>query len=254
MKTHSALRFCLFCILCAICGGIHAAPADIAKFGLPEGSPIEQGQFVFAFDGRTREARWALERLDWDTIHVGRAVRNESFTTDERIAKPFRVSDADYATGGYDRGHLAPADDYGRIGDHSATFLFTNCVPQNSALNRGLWAQLEKQIRESIDKNDRAWVLTFPVFQSSIGHVSYSVIGPHALAVPTHLAKAVLILHGKQSVPEALSAWIVPNKVPREAAKPDDYRAPLADVEAAAGLEIWPALDPDLKHRLAVKK
>lgn len=231
-----------------------AAPADIAKFGFPEGTPIEQGQFVFAFDGRTREPRWTLERLDWDTIHVGRAIRNESFTSDARIPKPFRVTDADYtAAAGFDRGHLAPADDFGRVADHAATFLFSNCVPQNAALNRGLWAQLERQIRDSVGTRDRAWILTFPVFESRIGRVSYAVCGPHAIAVPTHLAKAVLILHGNRSQPDELPAWIVPNKIPREGAKPDDYRAPLENIEAESGLEIWSSFDRELKHELGSK-
>lgn len=231
------------------------ASEPMERWGVPEGTVIKQGKFEFAFDGRTREPRWTLEYLDWDTINNGRAVRNESFTSDERIPKMFRVSDADYGSAaGYDRGHLAPADDFGRVDDHAATFLFSNCVPQNSALNRGLWAQLERQIRESVHKDDRCWVLTVPLFEPRNNHVGYDVVGPHRLAVPTHLAKAVIVLHGSQREPAQLPAWIMPNKIPRENAKPDDYRARLGDLERESGLEIWNQLDTELKHRLATEK
>jgi endonuclease G len=231
-----------------------AAGDPLERFGVPEGTVIKQGAFEFAFDGRTREPRWTLELLDRATIDNGKAVRDESFTSDQRIYKPLRVSDADYDQAGYDRGHLAPADDYGHVDDHRATFLLTNCVPQNATLNRGLWLDLEKQIRDGIQDGDRCWVLTVPLFERGIGQkVVYDTVGPHDVAVPTHLAKAILLLHPNRATPDELPAWIIPNKTPPADASPDDYSVPLGELEEAAGLEIWSELDAKLKHELARK-
>ena len=51
---------------------------------------------------------------------------------------------AAFTNTGFDRGHLASAADLPESPD---TFLTSNAVPQNPALNRGEWRKLENQIR-----------------------------------------------------------------------------------------------------------
>lgn len=53
-----------------------------------------------------------------------------------------------YNRSGYDKGHLAPAQDFAWDRDAMlATFDYVNCLPQAPALNRGAWKRLETQVR-----------------------------------------------------------------------------------------------------------
>lgn len=68
---------------------------------------------------------------------------------------------SDYAHSGYDRGHLANAEDFAydcRLDE--LTFRYYNCVPQSKILNRGIWKDKESLVREMSQK-DTVSVLCF---------------------------------------------------------------------------------------------
>jgi endonuclease G len=55
----------------------------------------------------------------------------------------------DYARTGYDKGHLANAEDFAaNRTNESKTFRYFNCVPQTHALNAGIWKHYETEIRK----------------------------------------------------------------------------------------------------------
>jgi endonuclease G len=59
------------------------------------------------------------------------------------------ATQADYARSGYDRGHLANAEDFAydcKLDE--LTFRYYNCLPQSKILNRGLWKQKEEESRK----------------------------------------------------------------------------------------------------------
>ena len=55
----------------------------------------------------------------------------------------------DYANSGYDKGHMANAEDFAydcvKMG---LTFKFYNCIPQTPKLNRGIWKSYESKARK----------------------------------------------------------------------------------------------------------
>jgi DNA/RNA endonuclease G (NUC1) len=54
-----------------------------------------------------------------------------------------------YGVKGYDRGHLANAEDFAYSKNSLiSTFYYINCVPQNTKLNRGSWKKIESDIRK----------------------------------------------------------------------------------------------------------
>ncbi len=55
----------------------------------------------------------------------------------------------DYTNSGYERGHLANAEDFAyNCADEEKTFCYYNAVPQTGKLNRGKWLSWEFKIRE----------------------------------------------------------------------------------------------------------
>ena len=96
---------------------------------------------------------------------------------------------ADYRGSGYDRGHMAPAEDFDRSREAMSTsFLLSNMAPQVPGMNRGRWAQREAAVRELAAECD-LWVFTGPLF---VENDPVEEIGASGVFVPTHFYKAVL--------------------------------------------------------------
>ena len=70
----------------------------------------------------------------------------------------------DYASSGYDEGHLANAEDfaYNCIFDKE-TFHFWNCCPQTPQLNRGIWKTMEDNVR-NISLTDSLLILCGSIY------------------------------------------------------------------------------------------
>lgn len=59
------------------------------------------------------------------------------------------ATNKDFESNPYDKGHLAPAEDFADSEEHmKATFTYANCAVQHNKLNRGLWKVLEMKERE----------------------------------------------------------------------------------------------------------
>ena len=96
----------------------------------------------------------------------------------------------DYKNSGYSHGHLAPAGDM--KWDSLAmieSFYFTNCIPQDEALNNGRWNQLEMKARTWAKKYGSVYVACGPIFYNS----DTLRIGHNLVAVPDACFKALLI-------------------------------------------------------------
>ena len=69
------------------------------------------------------------------------------------------------------------------------SFYFTNCIPQDEALNNGRWNQLEMKARTWAKEYGCVYVVCGPVFYNS----DTLRIGQHHVAVPNACFKALLI-------------------------------------------------------------
>lgn len=182
-------------------------------------------------------------------IVTGDAKRKDSWRTDSRLPFECRPTDKDYAGSEYDKGHLAPASSYGLQLLCDKTFVLSNCAPQNQALNRGLWREIEDDVNDlAVQPNATTYVFTAPLLlPDETGKVTFSTIGEHHVPVPTHFGKAALTNKaGKLSC----IAWIVPNHEPPHGAHPLDYKTTVDEVEAAAGVNLFDWLDHDTAKRL----
>ena len=58
------------------------------------------------------------------------------------------IADADYTNSGFDRGHMAPNDDFNYSAEHALlTFFIGNVWPQLASINRGTWLRTEEETR-----------------------------------------------------------------------------------------------------------
>ena len=205
--------------------GHQATLSEQGRFGLPAGTVYDKGEYLLGFDDRPL---WSLEVLHGPLQSVPRA---GSFHIDKETG--YAADEADYRGSGFDIGHLTPAEDAQK--EMSETFSFANACPQNSAMNRGVWARIEAQVRQSVDNGGTAWVVTFPIYAEHP-----PTIGPHKIPVPKAFAKSELLETGKYQQPVKVACWECPNVEPPAGAKPADYVVSLAKVEADSGLKLWP--------------
>jgi endonuclease G len=253
----SAIHVITF-LTCAYCLGIFPfavaaewkpAHSDLRRWGVPEGTQVTKGKFLLAFDGRTRVPRWVLECLTQND--GGDAVRSNQWHVDADVPAEFRPHDGDYLNvHGFDRFHFAPAGDYAEQDDQDATFTFSNCGPGNSELNRGEWAQLEKYVRSLAADGATVWVLTCPIFDDEQDpDLTVRRVGKNRVWVPTHFAKAVLVLEKSATVP-TLRTWLIPNRTPKNGETFEQFAISVDEMERRAGLDAWSKLDPQLQKRL----
>ena len=73
----------------------------------------------------------------------------------------------EYSHSGYDRGHLANAEDFAYdCALSNETFRLYNCLPQTPALNRGVWKQWETKIRHE-SQTDSLLVICGGIWETS---------------------------------------------------------------------------------------
>lgn len=105
---------------------------------------INKGIYQSYFNYKTKEPIFVVYKL----YKGGGDCSREAFTfsNDTKITT---ATDKDYAKSGYDKGHLANAEDFAYDCDKDRlTFFYYNCVPQTPNLNRGTWKQWETTVRK----------------------------------------------------------------------------------------------------------
>lgn len=103
-----------------------------------------------------------------------------------------------YGARGYDRGHMLPqASRYNNYEPNRMTYYGTNMMPQNSTLNRNIWASLEGKVRGwgGLQTYDTLYVVTGAAFKST--KTIDNANGP--IAVPSHCWKVLLCQRGNQN-------------------------------------------------------
>ena len=132
---------------------------------------VTNAAYTAAFDTDSRCPAWVSYDLEPGEI----VVKNRAsipFRADPRIAESDNA--ADYSGSGYDRGHMAPAADFNfdriALGE---TYLYSNICPQRPELNRGQWADIERQVRDLALDRGTVHVVTVAEFDGTnrIGRV-----------------------------------------------------------------------------------
>ncbi len=203
------------------------------------------------------QAEWSAYCLrDW--MLQKNAKRTNDFRPDPQI-EGGSATLADYKKSGYDRGHLTPAGDmvFSREA-MSETFYMSNMCPQAAAFNRGIWKDLEDQVREWARLYGTAYVVSGPVLSKPASE--YPFIGQSKVAVPEFFYKAILVPIYEDGLDQAGAAafetcadviaiaFVIPNK----ACEGDFWRyaKSVDEAEEITGLDFFPLLEDDIENRV----
>lgn len=116
---------------------------------------------------------WSAEHLWSDDVETAQSLkRTGRFYADTRFAGSSDL--LDYYNSIYDRGHMAPSGDQPTELAQAETYALTNIVPQTASLNEGIWARVERRVRDIAEKEGDLYVVTGPSFHlkpiEKLGH------------------------------------------------------------------------------------
>jgi len=228
------------------------AQGDHLKFGNPggHGQILDKEFFVICHDNTLKIPQWVGYHLKGVDAKIT-GPRVEDFRADEQLDPTERSELKDYKRSGFDRGHMAPANDFKRSKRAmSATFVLSNMCPQKANLNRKIWKKLEADVHKLAIEHGNVWTFTGPLFlDSSSQPISASkFIGPDRVAVPTHFFKVVLCEH--ESGTHEMFAFIMQNRARTLTGKPKDYMVTVDKVEAESGFDFFSTLPDSAENAL----
>lgn len=168
-------------------------------------------EYAVQFDPELKTPIWSAENLTADRISGAKEPRTDDFQADPQVPYAAQATLNDYKGSRFDRGHMSPAADM-RVVDGkgldatqtmSESFYLTNMVPQvGMNNNRGIWSDLEGQVRGWTVNRGQLLVVTGPVYVKG-----FQTIGSSKVAVPTYLFKVVLDPKKHESI-----AFLIPNQ------------------------------------------
>lgn len=211
---------------------------DNLEFGAPEGKDVdcifEREGYAFGYSEIHEQPLWVIYKLTADELNGKRVARTDDFREDPRV-RTRSASPEDYKGSGYDRGHLAPAADMAWDEDAmSDSFYMSNMSPQRPECNRGIWVDLESQVRDFARWEKEIFVVTGPVFYE--GQSVRSIGVESKVSVPHAYYKVIYDL----TPPCKMIGFIIPNKGGEKDLK--DYAVTVRTVEEETGLTFFPKL------------
>ena len=203
------------------------------------GQIIRHTHYTLSYSEEHEQAEWVAYELTASEVN-GSYDRTDNYRGDPNVSTG-SASLADFRGSGYDRGHLAPAADMSF--SHTAmseSFYLSNMTPQEAGFNRGIWRQLESQVRDWARNNGSVYVVTGGILNGN-----YKDIGPNDVTVPTHYYKVVL----DYEKPERKAiAFILPNKKGTKSIK--EYAVKIDVVESRTGIDFFHELPDNIENEL----
>lgn len=202
---------------------------------------VHQG-YVASYNSDWLVSNWvAYDLTAAEVAGTYKRPKGKSFEPDPQ-ASGASAQHADYSRQRpYVRGHLAPAADM-KWSEQAMneSFYLSNVVPQDSALNDGMWERLERKVRELARRDSVVYICTGPVMDAVP-----QKIGRNGVAVPVGLFKVLCRQHqGKWCA----IGFLFPNQ-PCEGSI-FDYATSVDEVEWTTGHDFFFNLPDDVEEEI----
>ena len=144
--------------------------------------------FAVLYSGLTKTPLVVVERLGREQMAQALdEMRTDEFYADPRLPRASRAELDDFRSGGFDRGHMAPAGDQPDQISMAQSFALSNIIPQDSFNNRKTWSKIESDVRKFVRRSQGSvYVFSGPVFRGE-----QRTVGRGRVWVPSHLFKLV---------------------------------------------------------------
>ena len=201
---------------------------------------LERYCYSVSYNKLTRQPNWVMWQLTGEHVIPKKDGIWNEYRDDIELPSEIRSTLDDYASSGYDRGHMCPGgdcnwDDIGR----DETYVLSNMCPQNPNLNRGDWKEIEMAWRKWAKQYGNIYIVCGPIFLKSQQHER---IGPNQIPVPEAFYKVVLC--SESLTPKGIG-FICRNTDGNR--KKDFYVNSIRQVERVTGYRFFPNLEDSIK-------
>ncbi|OJJ19890.1 DNA/RNA endonuclease [marine bacterium AO1-C] len=221
---------------------------------------IAKDEFVLSYNRDRGQANWVSWHLD--NTWRGSAERQDDFRPDVDVPQEwYRVTQNDYRSSGFDRGHLCPsADRTHSTLVNSSTFVMTNMIPQAPANNRETWRFLEEYCRDLVDAGNELYIMAGGYGQGgtgSNGGVTNDIANGNVV-VPAHTWKVILILpNGSDDIARITAdTRVIAVDMPNAQSIANDwgqYRVSVDALEQVTGLDFFSKVSTNIQAALEAK-
>lgn len=197
---------------------------------------VTHNYYSLGYNEEHEQASWVFYKLYSDLVD-GAAERKDKFKADPFVGTG-SASLSDYRGSGYDRGHLCAAADM-KINDlaMAETFYMSNMSPQIASFNRGIWKELEADVRDWVEEGDTIYVATAAIFKDNKG-----TIGQNEVTIPGYYYKVLYRIKNDKK-PAAMIGFILPHeKSDREV---ESFIVSVDRVEEATGIDFFSGVDDE---------
>ncbi|CAN5664421.1 hypothetical protein BH09BAC4_BH09BAC4_21850 [soil metagenome] len=205
---------------------------------------IRHEGYTLSYRDEFKDAEWvAYPLLDYET--TGDADRKyEQFKPDPDVSAGTALP-SDYTRSGYDRGHLAPAGDF-KFSQRmmKETFFMSNITPQTPDFNRGIWKELEEQVRAWAIRDNGLYVITGAVLKPGLPTIGKTT----EVSVPEKFYKVILYCN-KPDI--RMIGFLLDNKGSTSSLK--QFVVPVDQIEQLTGIDFFPKIPDDLERKLESK-
>ena len=196
---------------------------------------VQHKTYTLSYNEDHEQANWVAYVLTGAETNSANTERTNRFLPDP-LVKTKSASTVDYENSGYDRGHLAPAEDMAwSKTTMKESFYYSNISPQVPAFNRGVWRRLEELVRYWSTIYDSIYVVTGPVLANGL-----PTIGPDKVSVPNYFYKVILEYNSKGT---RGIAFLLKNEPSPATLK--SFAVSIDSVEHLTGIDFFPKLPDD---------
>ncbi len=222
---------------------IHYDSITHISYELPE---ITKGETVvthfaycLSYNEEHEQANWVAYELNAGEL-LGQVERGNKFIQDPLITTGSAANE-DYLKSGYDRGHLAPAADmkWTEIA-MKESFYYSNMSPQNPSFNRGIWKNLEEQVRDWTNEYQRVYIVTGPILREGL-----PTLGPNKVTIPEYYYKAILTFTNNEA---KVIALVLPNKPSKDSLS--KFTISIDSLETLSHINFFPALPDEVENKI----
>lgn len=235
------LLILLFAPLLALANAIDERCADKVVYGAPipeskTGTYLCRLGYAVYHDPVHKTPVYVVEHVTQS--HLGTVARTDAFIPDPDLPKEQSAQLKDYAGHPYDRGHMSPAGNNSWSKEAmNQSFFLSNMVPQVPNNNRGIWKQLEENVRSWVRAGADIYTIEGPIYDAG-----YQTIGPGKVGVPTRLYKIIVDVKANRAI-----AFLMPNAELPVKDLPK-FAVSIATVEKATGINFFPKIPADKQH------
>lgn len=190
---------------------------------------LDHTYFLISYNPEHRLANWVSYSLSAAHLRQGVAKRRDRFFADPQLRAqnlPF-ARPQDFPGRLYDRGHLAPSEDFVWNQDaNNETFVMSNMTPQSRKLNRGAWKVLESKVRKWACTEEDLRIIAGPILNAHLAKL------PSQISLPQQFFKIVY----DTTPPRKAIAFIYSQEDGRKT--PEEAATSVMELEKSLGYEV----------------